>query len=766
MSTAPRSLRLHALEIRSEHDVVLCRQRARQYAEGLGFHPQDQTRIATAVSEIARNAYQYAGRGRVEFSVVTRLHPSGDIRQGQQSLLIKVQDEGTGIKDLEGVLAGRVVSSTGLGVGIIGTRRLMDSVEFNSGPQGTTVVLEKALLGGARWLSPAEIQGMVDVIARKPPSNALEDVQQQNQELIRLMEEVQKRREELDEANRELAETNAGVLALYDELETLHRVGLLLAAKVDLNELIMALMDATTELTGAQWGTFFFCDDTHVWKAFATSGEKRYLLQEFASQPHRITVADFGPKGLLNLAHGAPSNPGDPLEAFVVELHGATALESLLVVPVPDRNGMLAGVIVLGNSMPVGFSERVERIVASIAVQAAVAVEKARLFESVRSASDAKDRFLAMLSHELRTPLNPVMAIVSSILEDALLPASHREDLEVVLRNVKLETRLIDDLLDFHRLINGKIEIVRHPVEIHEVLQSVLQICRVDLVERKQRLVLSFRAEHSTVSGEMARIQQIFWNLLKNAIKFTPVEGTIEIATECTPDAVIQISFKDTGRGILPAELPHVFAAFEQGDSRTAQEFGGLGLGLAIARTFVEKHGGTITVSSEGRGKGACFTISLPLTVASESEIAPPAGGNAPDPTATVRILLVDDHADTLVTLARLLGRVGHNVVSAKNGAEALSVFKQHEFDLVISDLGLPDCTGFELIAKIRETSQVPALAMSGYGMETDIVKSMNAGFNEHLTKPVELKALTAKISKLAGRDVITRRKGPPSPET
>ena len=372
--------------------------------------------------------------------------------------------------------------------------------------------------------------------------------------------------------------------------------------------------------------------------------------------------------------------------------------------------------MVFGSAEPDMFTERSERIVSSIAAQAVVGIEKALLFERVQSASAAKDRFLAMLSHELRTPLNPVLAVVSNLVGDDRLPLEVQQDLDVVLRNVRLEARLIDDLLDFSRIINGKLQLHREPVDLHALIHNVVNICAEDIAGGAYAVTLSLDAPQSTVFGDGARLQQVLWNLLKNAVKFTPPAGRIFIQTTSPQPSWIEVTVADSGVGIDSAALARIFDAFEQGDLDTAAKFGGLGLGLAITKAFVELQGGTIWAASEGAGRGTQIAFRLPRVDQPQTVamIQPPANSiplSMEQSPAT--LLLVDDHADTLNVMSRLLTRRGYQVLVANSCEAALETARQNRFDLIVSDLGLPDGSGLTLLPQLRVFSDVPAVALS-----------------------------------------------------
>jgi len=360
-------------------------------------------------------------------------------------------------------------------------------------------------------------------------------------------------------------------------------------------------------------------------------------------------------------------------------------------------------------------------------------------------ANAAKDRFLAMLSHELRTPLSPIVHAVT-LLEEADCPPAARECLATIRRNVRLEARLIDDLLDLARIRNGKLRLEIQPIDVHEVLRHALEICRPDMAMHHLHVEEKLNASETHVHGDAARLQQVFWNLLTNAAKFSPEGSSIEVRT-FTNDGRVAIEIADQGVGIAPEKLARIFDAFEQG-ARHSQA--GLGLGLAICKALVEMHGGEIAARSEGINRGASFVIHLPrVSPAGEPSAAAPQPLSARD---GLRLLVVEDHRDTLETLERLLSRRGYVVRTAASIAQALEVARDNEFDVLVSDIGLPDGRGTDLLERLEELrgDRPPAIAMSGFGMEDDLERSRDAGFSEHLTKPVEFSALHQAIARLA----------------
>ncbi len=426
--------------------------------------------------------------------------------------------------------------------------------------------------------------------------------------------------------------------------------------------------------------------------------------------------------------------------------------------------------------------------------------------EAAEAASAAKDHFLAILSHELRTPLTPVLAITSVLEVEERLPTYVREHLAMVRRNVELEARLIDDLLDLTRISRGKIELHLVSADALQLLRDALHACCQEDVD-SGRVTVDLPTAGRRVRADTFRLSQVFWNLLTNAIKFTPAGGGVKVSAR-EQDGQLVVSVADSGVGIEPSRLARIFDAFDQGDPANAAHFGGLGLGLAISRAVVELHGGTISAESAGRGHGATFTVRLPLESAAEATeateeaapaeragaadratpaelgsrraaeaVAPGAGGGDDDgggggddaaapaaamgsgpPDAGLRILLVEDHADTAAAMADLLTGLGHRVTVAGSLSAARAAVEElaapggkPRLDLVISDLGLPDGNGQELMRDLSSRYGLKGIALSGYGMDEDREKSLQAGFSQHLTKPVKVRVLQAVIREVAG---------------
>jgi PAS domain S-box-containing protein len=554
--------------------------------------------------------------------------------------------------------------------------------------------------------------------------------------------------------------------------EQLNVVAQALTTELDLRRIVQVITDAGTRITRAQFGAFFYNGVEQGGESdllYALSGMERAAL-ETLPMPRAIDL--FGPTihgdGVIRLDDARQDSRFERSAPFRSMPAGYMPVISYLAVPVLGRDGKILGGLFFGHSNPGMFTERDEKIIVAVAAQAAAAMNAARLYAAeqnaratAEAANQAKDHFIATLSHELRTPLTPVLAILSSLREDPGLSPSHAADLEIARRNVLLEARLIDDLLDLTRISRGKLNLQEEVVFIEGVIDAAVNTCRPDLEPRALELVRDLRAPSATIFGDSARLTQVLWNLLKNAIKFTPGGGTITIRSrvqqrENAGEVVIEI--QDTGVGIEAEMLPRIFSAFDQGSQETARRFGGLGLGLAISKAIIDAHHGKLVVESPGRDQGSTFTLTLPLAMREPQRESPPASGKvtraAAPPTRASRILLVEDHVDTARTLKRIFGSWGHTVFTAGTVTEALRVaeteMQAQGLDLVISDLGLPDGSGLELMESLSRKYALTGIALSGFGMESDLKRSGAAGFARHLTKPVDLSLIRAAIAELA----------------
>ncbi len=375
--------------------------------------------------------------------------------------------------------------------------------------------------------------------------------------------------------------------------------------------------------------------------------------------------------------------------------------------------------------------------------------------DTAEAANSTKDRFLAVLSHELRTPLTPVLMTVAALEQDRSLSPEVREEMAMIKRNIELETKLIDDLLDLNRITSGKLPLHLDSLDLNTAVRDACAICGPGLGERGIQLELTLNDRAGAVLADCARLHQVLWNVLKNAIKFTPPQGTIRVSARPLSAKFSEVRVTDTGIGIPADVLPRIFNAFEQGDANVTRQFGGLGLGLAISKALMDLHGGSIRAESAGVGQGSTFIIELPSAMPAALAKPPGAVSMEEEKTRQLRLLLVEDHADTSRILSRLLKRAGYEVIVASDVASAAATAEREEIDLLISDLGLPDGNGHEVIRRVRKHRIVPAIAMSGYGMEEDLRRSRDAGFTEHLVKPVDVSLLLAAIKRVTAEREI-----------
>jgi PAS domain S-box-containing protein len=400
--------------------------------------------------------------------------------------------------------------------------------------------------------------------------------------------------------------------------------------------------------------------------------------------------------------------------------------------PIRDINGDVRGVVLVFRD----FSEhkRAER-------------ELLEAKEAAETASKVKDQFLAMLSHELRTPLTPVLATINLWEASEEVPPSLHPDLQMLRRSIELEARIIDDLLDLTRIARGMLSFSPENTDVHALIEFLVDLSQSEVQNKQLNLSLQLKAAQHHVHTDASRLQQVLWNIIRNAVKFTDARGEIVVTTSNGANGNIDISVTDNGIGMTAETISKLFVPFEQADPTRNRHYGGLGLGMAISNALVELLEGELHAKSEGLGRGSTFTLSFPTT----REKAPSSETNRVPVTSRskVRLLLIEDHSDTARALVRLLENRGYTIESVPNVALGLEATSRGDFDLLLCDLGLPDGTGIDFIEKVRETDKTPAIALTGFGMQQDVERAQNAGFNAHLTKPVNLQKLEATIWRL-----------------
>ncbi|PYI86460.1 MAG: hypothetical protein DME54_06815 [Verrucomicrobia bacterium] len=489
-------------------------------------------------------------------------------------------------------------------------------------------------------------------------------------------------------------------------------VGLLLLVLLMLGE---AVFGGWFPITARNYPISFICGPIVIWMAF------RFTQRETATGIFVLsaiaiwgTLRGFGP--------------------FVM----ATENQSLLI-----AQTFTAVLVITALALAAGMAEG-RRAEAAIEQQKAV----------VEAANRTKDNFLAMLSHELRTPLTPVIAALDVLESVPSQSEDSKASLAMIRRNVELESQLIDDLLDLTRIAKDKLQLKFDQIDAHQAISNVAEICRMEANARRLRVYLNLRAGAHHVTADVTKFQQIIWNLLKNAIKFTNENGEITISSSNPSPQVLTIIVGDTGIGIEPEILERIFDPFEQGDRSFQRRFGGLGLGLAISKSLAQAHGGTLAVASEGRDRGSTFVLTM-NTVAPPQE-RPTEPEMIPIEARALRILLVDDHQDTCAALEKLLVRRGHLVAATHNVRSAMEAAVRNRFDLLISDIALPDGSGMELMMQLHAISKMPGIAISGFGNYGDIEKSLKAGFSEHLIKPVKLEKLEAAMERAIAAEPVS----------
>jgi PAS domain S-box-containing protein len=564
-------------------------------------------------------------------------------------------------------------------------------------------------------------------------------------------------------------------------LDVLNRTGALLAGELDLEVLLQSVTDAATKLTGARFGAFFYNGVDargETYQLYALTGAPREMF-EGIGQPRATPMLEAtfrgGPPVRLHDVRKDPRyggwGPHDGMPG------GDLPVRSYLAVSVVSRRGDVLGGLFFGHPEPGMFTERSERLAVGIAAQAAVAIDNARLYaeaqraaverkellESERAAradaeraSTVKDEFLATLSHELRTPLSAILGWSHILRRKAGSDPTVAKGIEVIERSTRVQTQLIEDLLDMSRITSGKLRLELQPVSpltfVHAAIDSVkpaADAARVEIVLRVEDAV-------PTVMGDAGRLQQVVWNLLTNAIKFSPAGGKVLVRVG-GDDAQVRIEVTDSGIGIAPEFLPHVFDRFRQADGSTTRRFGGLGLGLSIVRHLAEMHGGKVVARSAGPDQGASFEVTLPshamaLLRAGDTTVRQAHGDID---LQGLSVLVVDDEPDVLELLSRVLGDARAQVMAVRNADAALDAIPRWQPRLLISDIGMPGMDGYELIRRVRRTQspaapRVPAIALTAFARSEDRKRALDSGFDVYLSKPVEPHELLAHVHRLA----------------
>jgi PAS domain S-box-containing protein len=549
-------------------------------------------------------------------------------------------------------------------------------------------------------------------------------------------------------------------------------VGATVASSLDQETIVQRVTDIATALTRAEFGAFFYNlidpQSGNTYTLYTLSGAPK---EAFAHFPHPRVTDIFDPTfhghGVVRLddvttdpRYGqTPPHYGMP--------EGHLPVRSYLAVPVKSLSGEVLGGLFFGHATPGMFTVQHEQLVTGIAGWASLALENSRLYSMARDADRLKDEFLAVLSHELRTPLSAIVGYARLLRGGLLTGDKARRGLETLERNANSLTQIVEDVLDVSRIISGKLQLDIKPIDMGVLARNAIATVQPAADAKGIQLQAHVDASLGLTSGDPDRLQQVMWNLLANAVKFTPRDGRVDLRLE-RQGSHIEISVSDTGIGIAPDFVPHVFERFRQADASTTRKTGGLGLGLSIVRHIVEMHGGTVEAFSEGEDRGATFRVRMPLNAqvekrseARRQKIGERAAaltllGNL----TGINVLAIDDEPDALSLLQLVLESAGATVTTSSSATAALARIDELQPHVLIVDLGMPHMDGFEFIARVRNSTDpvirdIPAAALTAFARSEDRTKALQSGFELHLAKPVEPSELVASVATLVRR---TRR--------
>lgn len=639
---------------------------------------------------------------------------------------------------------------------------------------------------GGRHLSRGYSLGAVDYIVKPVEPDVLRSKVAVFVELFKKTQETKRQAELLKEKNRQLEESNLA------RLNMLIQLGQELAAEYEPDQVLVRFCRSARKIVGAEQAGVGLLDVN-----------KQGVKLQFRCGPdstHDALAYPF-PRSILNsLIKDGRTLRLSYEDQLIDSEEWANPPQSFLASPISGSRGIW-GCVYLTNKIDDGqFTDSDERLVATLATQVGVAYENAKLYSDVQrhaaelraeiverkqaeyeraellvreraaraeaeEANRTKDEFLATLSHELRTPLSAILGWTHLVRTGRLDEQQIARAFDTIERNARSQSQLIDDLLDVSRIITGKLQIEQRPVQLSAVIEAAIEAVRPAFESKQVRFELDAKPPSSLVLGDANRLQQIFWNLFSNAVKFTPQDGEVRVTVTRNYPAV-EIVIRDSGIGINPDFLPYIFDRFRQADGSTTRAHGGLGLGLSIVKHLVQLHQGTVAVASDGVNRGANFTVQLPLASAVGTEQSLSLVGNERDGSALelstqilegLRVLVVDDEADSRELVTAILTRSGSEVKCSKSAAQAIRDFKKWKPDLLISDIGMPQEDGYALIRKVRKLEskrerQIPAIALTAYATEEDRTEALTAGFQEHVTKPIEPLVLVKSIAALFGR--------------
>lgn len=643
---------------------------------------------------------------------------------------------------------------------------------------------------GGRHLSRGYSLGAVDYIVKPIEPDILRSKVNVFVELFKKTQEVKQQAELLEEKNLELENANLArlnmLIELGQQLAAVHEPTHVLESFCRSARSIVEAEEAAVGMTngnGKQLRYFFRCSRDH----------------DFGNQPDSKLPREIKRAVQRVIAQRDPLRLSDA--DMPVDLHGTSDIHSFLGAPIMFNGGVGGWLYMLNKLNADEFTEADERLAATLATQVAIAYDNAMLYsDAQRHASEllleiterkqaeeerarllvrertaraeaeqanrTKDEFLATLSHELRTPLSAILGWSHLVRTGKLDEPQMSRAFETIERNARSQSQLIDDLLDVSRIITGKLQIDPHPVDLKSVIEAAVDAVRPTLEAKQIEVTTTFAEEACFVPGDANRLQQVFWNLLSNATKFTPDGGRVDVSVH-REDGYVRVSVTDSGIGITPEFLPYIFDRFRQADGSTTRVHGGLGLGLSIVKHLVQLHQGVVDVESKGKDRGAKFTVSLPLVSAAElleSEETPESGhsGNGFPVNFSgllegLRILVVDDEEDSRDLVTAIISRCGGEVKCCESAATVLKTVREWKPDLLLSDIGMPNEDGYTLIRKLRKSKlklakEVPAIALTAYATDDDRERALAAGFQNHVAKPINLQLLVDSIAIAVGR--------------
>lgn len=656
---------------------------------------------------------------------------------------------------------------------------------------------------GGRHLSRGYSLGAVDYIVKPIEPDILRSKVNVFVELFKKTREVRHQAELLEEKNLELENAN------LERLNMLIELGQELASEHDPMRVLENFCRSAREIVEAQEAAVGVLDTAALRERSAASTDAEGLRYFFRCAQNGDNVFGHGIPPVTHRALDYLVSKRRPLRLSdtddLLRVNGKTSdlVHSFLGAPILSAGNVCGWLYLLNKLGADAFTEADERLAATLATQVAIAYENAMLYSDVQrhaselqlevaerkqaeeeraqllvrermaraeaeQANRTKDEFLATLSHELRTPLSAILGWSHLVRTGKLDEPQLTRAFETIERNARSQSQLIDDLLDVSRIITGKLQIEPRLVDICTVIEAAADVVRPAIEAKDIQFETVLAAEACLTRGDANRLQQVFWNLFSNAIKFTPPGGDIRVEVRLA-DERVRVSVNDSGVGITPEFLPYIFDRFRQADGSTTRVHGGLGLGLSIVKHLVQLHDGAVEVESQGKNQGATFTVSLPLATEGPSdeiaETVPAAleSSEAPDGAADLftglRILLVDDEADARELLTAILTRRGSVVKCCDSAATALEAFRSWKPDLLVCDIGMPDEDGYSLIRKVRKLKtkrgkEVPAIALTAYATDDDRERAFAAGFQVHVAKPIEPEVLLRSIAGAAGRKI------------